>query len=286
MRGNSIKSHCKLNLFLDVGKRQKNTKLHNIQSLVYLLNLHDEIKIKRVYKKSDVINFFGDFAKHVKKNNNSILRSFSLLRKKGFIKPGVHYQVSIKKKVPAFSGLGGGSSNSASIIKFILNKKKLNQKNLNYFSKLIGSDLKLFFYSNKIFQKNLNSFSAIKSKNRFHFVIVYPFKKCSTKEIYSKVNSFKIINKNYNYKYRSKIKEVEYLKLKKNSLEKIVMKKFPSIEKVLIELQRISSCQFSRLTGSGSACFGLFLSEKSAELGLKKIKKKFPNYWCVTGKTI
>ena len=102
----------------------------------------------------------------------------------------------------------------------------------------------------------------------------------------SKVNSFKIINKNYNYKSRSKIKEVEYLKLKKNSLEKIVMKKFPSIEKVLIELQRISSCQFSRLTGSGSACFGLFLSEKSAELGLKKIKKKFPNYWCVTGKTI
>ena len=68
MRGNSIKSHCKLNLFLDVGKRQKDTKLHNIQSLVYLLNLHDEIKIKRVYKKNDVINFFGDFAKHVKKS--------------------------------------------------------------------------------------------------------------------------------------------------------------------------------------------------------------------------
>ena len=68
-------------------------------------------------------------------------------------------------------------------------------------------------------------------------------------------------------------------------LEKSLFKK-TSIEKVLIELQRLSSCQFSRLTGSGSACFGLFLSKKSAELGLKKIKKKFPNYWCVTGKTI
>ena len=53
-----------------------------------------------------------------------------------------------------------------------------------------------------------------------------------------------------------------------------------------MKLKQINNCQFSRLTGSGSACFGLFLTKKSAELALIKIKKKFPNYWCVTGKTI
>ena len=79
---------------------------------------------------------------------------------------------------------------------------------------------------------------------------------------------------------------VQLLKPKGNSLEKIVIKKFPIIKKILNELEQINSCQFSRLTGSGSACFGLFLTKKSAELGLKKIKKKFPKYWCVTGKTI
>ena len=67
---------------------------------------------------------------------------------------------------------------------------------------------------------------------------------------------------------------------------KIVIKKFPIIEKILSELKKINNCEFSRLTGSGSACFGLFLTKKSAELGLKKIKKKFPKYWCVTSKTI
>ena len=76
------------------------------------------------------------------------------------------------------------------------------------------------------------------------------------------------------------------LKSRENSLEKIVIKKFPIIKKILNELKQINNCQFSRLTGSGSACFGLFLTKKSAELGLKKIKKKFPKYWCVTGKTI
>ena len=69
-------------------------------------------------------------------------------------------------------------------------------------------------------------------------------------------------------------------------LEKIVVKKFPIVKKILNELKQNNNCQLSRLTGSGSACFGLFLTKKSAKLGLKKIKKKFPRYWCVTSKTI
>ena len=192
----------------------------------------------------------------------------------------------IKKKIPAFSGLGGGSSNSASIIKYFLRRKKISKENLNYFSKILGSDLKLFFKSSQILQKNLTSIESIKKKNRLHFIIVYPFLKCLTKEIYLKVNSYKKIKKNNNYNLNLKPKLIQLLKSRENSLEKIVIKKFPIIKKILNELKQINNCQFSRLTGSGSACFGLFLTKKSAELGLKKIKKKFPKYWCVTGKTI
>ena len=71
-----------------------------------------------------------------------------------------------------------------------------------------------------------------------------------------------------------------------NHLEKIVISKFPIIKKVLLELRLLKKCQFSRVTGSGSACFGAFLTKKSADLGLKKIRKKFPKFWCVVGKTI
>ena len=79
---------------------------------------------------------------------------------------------------------------------------------------------------------------------------------------------------------------ISLLKKKRNVLEKIVIKKYPIIKKILNEIQKTNNCQFSRLTGSGSACFGLFLTKKSAVLGLKKIKKKFPKFWCVIGKTI
>ncbi len=150
----------------------------------------------------------------------------------------------------------------------------------------MGSDLRLFFKSNQILQKNLTNIQNLKKKNRFYFILVYPFFKCSTKEIYSKVNSYDKIKKSNNYNLNSKAKMIQLLKIKKNSLENIAIKKFPIIKKILYELKQINNCQFSRLTGSGSSCFGLFLSKKSAKLGLKKIKKKFPKYWCVIGKTI
>ena len=286
MKYHFIRSYCKINLFLDVGRKDKKTKLHNIQSLISIINLYDEIKIKRIYYPKDIIKFSGIFSKHVKKQDNSVLRSFSLLRNKGYIKDQYNYSVKIKKEIPAFSGLGGGSSNSASIIKYFLRRKKISKENLNYFSKTLGSDLRLFFKSSQILQKNLTSIVNIKKKKYFYFIIVYPFFKCSTKEIYSKINSYEMIKKNNNYNLNSKTKMINTLKLKKNSLEKIVIKKFPTIKKILNELKQINNCQFSRLTGSGSACFGLFLTKKSAELGLKKIKKKFPKYWCATGKTI
>ena len=35
-----------------------------------------------------------------------------------------------------------------------------------------------------------------------------------------------------------------------------------------------------------TACFGMFSTKKSALLALRKIKNKFPGYWCVTAKSI
>ena len=40
------------------------------------------------------------------------------------------------------------------------------------------------------------------------------------------------------------------------------------------------------MTGSGSACFGLFKTEKSAKDAQIIIKRLYPNYWSVVTKTI
>ena len=52
--------------------------------------------------------------------NNSINKSLLLLRRKKFIEKKTNYQIVVKKNIPVFSGLGGGSSNAASIIQYFL----------------------------------------------------------------------------------------------------------------------------------------------------------------------
>ena len=285
MRKKKFKSFAKINLFLNIGKKVNNTGLHNIQSLVFLINLFDEIKIKKNKSKTDKVKFYGKFCKKINKNN-TITKSLYILRKKGFIDQNFKYDIKIKKQIPVFSGLGGGSSNAAYLIKNLVEKKKLTEKNKSIFSKHIGSDLKLFFYSNQIFQKKLYKITNIKNKIKLYFILVYPFLRCSTKEIYSNIRNLNNFKTKTVYSKSSKKKIIDNLSNEQNSLQGIVISKFPIIKKILFELKSLKKCQFSRVTGSGSACFGVFLTKKSADIGLKKIRKRFPKFWCVVGKTI
>ena len=75
-----LKSFSKINLSLSVNKKMKN-RLHGIQSYFCLLNLFDEIKIKKHNEKKDIIKFKGKFAKYVNNRKNSMSYTLAILRK-------------------------------------------------------------------------------------------------------------------------------------------------------------------------------------------------------------
>ena len=79
---------------------------------------------------------------------------------------------------------------------------------------------------------------------------------------------------------------IDYLRNEKNDLEKIVIKNYPRIGKIINYIKSQKGCVFSRITGSGSACIGIFFNMKSAIFTKKMIRLKFPSYWCVVSKTI
>ena len=177
-----LSSYSKVNLSLLVNSKKK-SGLHNIQSYFCLINLKDKIKIKKIDGKSDKINFIGPFSKFINKNNNSIKSVLVLLRKLKLISS--YYSVVVKKNIPVFAGLGGGTSNAFTVMKYVL-KKKISKKNLNIIEKKIGSDLEIFFYKQG-FLKNIGSIINQKIKQTFFFVLIKPPIKCSTREIYSKI---------------------------------------------------------------------------------------------------
>ena len=148
----------------------------------------------------------------------------------------------------------------------------------------IGSDLKLFFY-NLGFLKNLRSIIKLKKKSLF-FVLIHPGVNCSTKEIYAGVKNYSRKKTLEKYRISTKSKFINYLSKSSNDLQSIVEKKYPLIRTLLSNISKQHNCYLARMTGSGSACFGLFLNENSSKVALKKMRKKYPKFWFSIAKTI
>jgi 4-diphosphocytidyl-2-C-methyl-D-erythritol kinase len=277
-----IKSYSKINLFLKVLKKN-NKGLHDIQSSVMLLDLYDQINLKKINKNKDRIKFIGHFKKNINKNTNTISKSLFLLRKYNLIDEK-KYQITVNKKIPVFAGLGGGTSNAVFLIKHFL-KNKISDKMLKIFEEGIGSDFRLFL-SNHSFQKSLKKILKFKKKYVFNFVLVYPDISSSTKEVYSRVKKFSLPLKDDLSKIESKSIYIKFIKNENNDLQKIVEKKHKKILKILDLIKTQKNCLFSRMTGSGSVCFGAFSNRKSAKEGLIEIQKRLPNYWSILTKSI
>ena len=119
MKYYKIKSYAKLNLALNV--TGKNKSLHKIESIINFINLYDVIWIKEIISSKHIISFNGRFSKNIYKIN-TISRLLKLLEEKKILKDK-KFQIKVNKKIPNKSGLGGGSMNAASILKFFIKKK-------------------------------------------------------------------------------------------------------------------------------------------------------------------
>ena len=125
-----------------------------------------------------------------------------------------------------------------------------------------------------------------KKKKKLDFLLIRPNINCSTREIYSKVKKYSKKNKfNFN-ETNTKSKLIDYFLSNKNDLQSIVEKKHPIVKKLLVDISFERGCYFSRMTGSGSVCYGLFNNEKNAKKALNKIKIKYPKFWFSIAKTV
>ena len=282
MKFNIIKSYAKINLSLGVTKRLK-SGYHRIESLVSFINLHDEVKIKKINSKNHKIRFLGKFSEGIK-DSNTVSKLLKILDEKKLLK-NQKYFIKIKKNIPQKSGLGGGSMNASAIIKFFISKKILNfsKKNLIKLSKQIGHDVQLGLDNkNKVLYANGNLETSLR-KIRLFVIITKPNFGCSTQIIYEGIKKYskkRLTKGNKDY-----FSLINIIKLQ-NDLEKVVFKNYPKLKNVKLFMQNLPNVRFVRMTGSGSSIVGYFLLKNEAINAVKLFKKKYKNHWCITSKTI
>ncbi len=277
-----INSYAKINLSLGVLGKLKN-KLHRIESLVSFIDLHDEISIQQINKKKHKVFFYGRFSKNIP-NKNTISKLLELLDRQDFLK-NKKYLIKIKKNIPLKSGMGGGSMNASSVLRYFINKNKLllNTSQISQMANKIGSDVMLGIEKkNLILQGNRKLFRSNK-KIGLYTIIIKPNFGYSTEKIYKNIKSFSkpALNKNKN-----KLFSVSNIISLKNDLEKVAFKKYPFLANIKQNMLNLPKVKFVRMTGSGSSLLAYFNSKKASLNAAKLLKKKYKNYWCILSKTI
>ena len=280
MRCYKIKSYAKINISLGILNKLK-SKFHKIESLFSFLNLHDEIFIKKINDKNHKIIFYGRFSKGIS-NNNTISNLLQLIEKKLC---GQKYLIKVNKKIPQKSGMGGGSMNASSLLKFLIKEKKLSltSKEIAKISSKIGSDVAIGLQKKTSILYGNGNIKYLNYKLNLYTLLVRPNFGCSTKTIYNNVKFFSKpifkINKRktINYKFLSNLS---------NDLEEPAFRKYPTLKKIKIFMEKLDKIYFVNMTSSGSTIVGYFITKKTALNAIKIINKKYKNYWCILSKTI
>ena len=267
-----LKSPAKINLFLDVLSKDIDG-YHNIHSIITLIDLNDEIKIKE--SKSLDINFSGEFSKDI--NQNNILMLFEYLLKKDYLNSDKYF-IDIVKKIPVGAGLGGGSSNIATILKYLCSKNLIEYKDALITARELGSDIEFFFdESPAIIVGKGSIYQRIKAFKKLYILLVYPNFMLSTQKTYEMNSQF---DDKSSFSIDQKVYDFDIImKSSSNSLQDAAVKLCPDIKIIIDELSSTDGSLYSRMTGSGSCCFAVFNEKDLAQEALNTLKSNHSNWW-------
>ena len=184
--------------------------------------------------------------------------------------------------------MGGGSANAATLLNFLNSKKhlKLSKFRLEKVALKIGFDVPICLEKKNTILMEKNKIERLNKKFKLNVLIVYPNIVLSTKKIYKKINKFNSFSENSFLAIKKNKKIIPYLQKEKNDLQKTVIQLYPKVEKIINFISDQKGCYLSRITGSGSACIGIFSNIKSANYAKKLVNLNFQNCWCVVSKTI
>jgi len=239
----------KLNLFLHVlGRREsgEHAGYHELQTVFRLVDRADRVGIG--LRGDGEIRFSGVYGE-----DNLCFRAAHLLRQLTGIAQGA--DLSLEKVLPVGGGMGGGSSDAATVL-LVLNKLwhlQLPIDRLVDIGKKLGADVPLFVYGRNALGEGIGERLRALELPAAWYLVLAPQVSVSTKEIFSSALTG-----------QSKALKIPpfFPGQGRNDLEAAVAARYPEVAAHL-EWLRQRSPQ-ARMTGSGACVFAEFTSEAQA----------------------
>lgn len=246
-----LRSPAKINLCLDILKRDV-SGYHEIQTVFHEVKfLFDDVELKEIENGIDVQCDNPDIPID---HTNTAYKAAEVFKNHFHIDRGI--KIKIKKKIPIFSGLGGGSSNAVAVLKGLNELWDIHapQEELIKLSNQISMDAAFFFYNGTAFGVHFGEIITPLPPlpANIHFEIIDTGVKISSYDAYQWIDLSKC---GKNLDKTKKLIEGLHEQNSQKILENIHNDFEPSIFEKYPQLQPF-------LTGSGGAVFSAGLSSK------------------------
>ncbi len=245
-----VPAPAKLNLFLHVTGR-RDDGYHFLESLFALIDLADSITIAR--RDDGVVRRVGDVAGVAADDDLTVLAARALQRATG---ARFGADITLRKRIPLGAGLGGGSSDAASVL-LALNRLwelALPRPRLQEIAVALGADVPFFVGAENALVRGIGEDLASVTLPRQWLALALPRAQVPTAatfaapELTRSTPSAKI--------------EVFSEGYGRNDLADVTASKHPAVAEAIAALSRASP--HARMTGSGSAVFAAFATEQEA----------------------
>lgn len=248
---------AKLNLFLHI-TGQRPDGYHNLQTLFQFLEHSDTLtfEITETPQISLLTAFEG-----VQEQDNLIYRAAKLLQESASCQLGVN--ISIDKILPMGGGLGGGSSNAATVLVALNKLWQINYstQELADLGLKLGADVPIFVHGNAAFAEGVGEVISPATPEEHWYLVSKPNVSISTAKVFTAPDLTRdtpVIDKD-NYQ----LAECH------NDCQDWVINHYPEVANLLAWLVEYAP---SQMTGTGACVFSQFSCEQEA----RYIQSKLP----------
>ncbi|MDO8518689.1 MAG: 4-(cytidine 5'-diphospho)-2-C-methyl-D-erythritol kinase, partial [Deltaproteobacteria bacterium] len=260
MKTLKLKSPGKVNLRLDVLGRRPDG-YHDLRMLNSAISIYDDVEMEVIDRGIEV--YCDDDPKVPSGEANiAYLASKEIM---AYSNKNVGIRIRIKKRIPSAAGMGGGSSNAATVLMGLnqLLKIHLPKEKLMMISLRFGADIPFFLYGSPAIATGVGeNLSKIKRLPKMPFVIVSPNVSVPTMSIYEKYrpNGGHALLE-FPKEFSTKKAVAKFLN---NDLESVTSKQYPIVSEIKALLIKYGALG-AQMTGSGPTVFGIFSERDEAE---------------------
>jgi 4-diphosphocytidyl-2-C-methyl-D-erythritol kinase len=257
----TVRSYAKINLGLRIlGKRPDG--FHDLQTIFHRVNLYDTIRLERTDGGITLESNRGDIPRD---RSNLCVRAAEMVLR-GTNGQGVH--IDLQKRIPAGAGLGGGSSNAASVLRALPRLLGLDipEDEVQEIAAMLGSDVPFFLHDGSAQAGGRGEIlEYFPYSCPWWIVLVIPDVHVSTAWAYARLR----------LRIHPELQDLRTALLRAedhadaldfvmhNDLEDPVLEAYPVIGRIKERL-REGGARGVLMSGSGSAVFGVFDDEQAA----------------------